>query len=298
MDPVYHGAGYMNPEFRWNQNGYGRNEYPHPYLQDIHEAIQRGIEKERIRKEIIMSEIVRRRVLEAEVRRELMMEREMALLQDRNGFPFGSSPPVMGLESPVRPSLLVTRAEGWSAEKRLGMSLQDKEKLKRSEYGGLETVSFQRGMADLRISEIKPASEGNIEKQRILLLSKPDENVSISKTKDVSPPEVVNLELHPDVIANKISKEEWSCALCKVMSTSEKDLNKHVLGKKHMLKVAALRAQRTGKNYSIGLFPKKPTNSIHVEERGRNLKLNLCFLRRGGRQHQRKMICHCRKTQN
>ncbi|XP_073067027.1 uncharacterized protein [Primulina eburnea] len=280
MDPVYHGAGYMNPEFGWNQNGYGRNEYPHPHLQDIHEAIQREVEKERIREEIIMSEIVRRRVLEAEVRRELMMEREMALLQDRNGFPFGSSP-VMGLESPVRPSLLVTRAEGWSAEKRLGMALQDKEKLKRSEYGGLETLSFQRGTADLRISEIKPASEGNIEKERILLLTKPDENVSRSKTKDVTPSEVVNLELHADVIANKISKEEWSCALCKFMSTSEKDLNKHVLGKKHMLKVAALRAQRTGKNYSIGLFPKKPTNSIHVEEKGVKLKARSLFSQKG-----------------
>ncbi|XP_073317380.1 uncharacterized protein [Primulina huaijiensis] len=278
MDPVYHGAGYVNPEFSWNQNGYGRNEYPHPHLQDIHEAIQRGIEKERIREEIIVSEIVRRRVLEAEVRRELMMEREMALLQDRNGFPFGSSP-VMGLESLVRPSLLVTRAEGWSAEKILGMELQDKEKLKRSEYGGLETLSFQRGTADLRISEIKPASEGNIEKERILLL--PDESVSRSKTKDVTPPEVVNLELHADVIANKISKEEWSCALCKFMSSSEKDLNKHVLGKKHILKVAALRAQRTGKNYSIGLFPKKPTNSIHVEEKGVKLKAQSLFSQKG-----------------
>lgn len=40
--------------------------------------LQREIEKERIREEIIAAEITRQRVLEAEVRREMMMEREMA----------------------------------------------------------------------------------------------------------------------------------------------------------------------------------------------------------------------------
>ncbi|ESR66831.1 hypothetical protein CICLE_v10009572mg [Citrus x clementina] len=41
-------------------------------------TIQREIEKERIRHEIITAENLRRRLLEEEVRRELMMEREMA----------------------------------------------------------------------------------------------------------------------------------------------------------------------------------------------------------------------------
>lgn len=41
--------------------------------------MQRELEKERIRGEIIAEEIVRRRILEEEVRREMMMEREMAL---------------------------------------------------------------------------------------------------------------------------------------------------------------------------------------------------------------------------
>ncbi|XP_073158000.1 uncharacterized protein [Henckelia pumila] len=270
MDPLYHVAGYTDPEFRWNQNGYIRNEHPHPHPQDLHEAIQREIEKERIREEIITFEIVKRRVLEAEVRLELMMEREMAMRQTGSGFPFGSSP-LMGPESPMRPSLLVPKA-GWSAEERLGMTLEDKEKLKRIENGRLETLPFQRGAADLRISEIKNASKGNKEKERILLLTKPDENVSGSKVNDVTPPEAVNIELLADVIANKISKEKWSCALCRIMATSEKDLNEHVLGRKHKSKVAALRAQKTGKNYSIGLFTKKPTKSIHVKEKGVKLK--------------------------
>ncbi|XP_073307062.1 uncharacterized protein [Primulina huaijiensis] len=275
MDPSYQG------EFRWNLNGYGRKEYPHP--RDIHDVIQEEIEKGRIREEIIMSEIVRRRVLEAEVRRELTMEREIALRQGIDWFPFGSSP-VMGLESPMRPSLLVTKAEGWSAEERLGMALEDKEKLKRSENGGSETLPFQRGTADLKISEVNPASEGHKGKERIFLLTKTDENASGSKTKDVPAPEVVNIGLlADDIIANKISKEEWSCALCQVIATSEKDLNEHVLGKKHKSKVAALRAQGTRKNYRIGLFPKEATKPIHVKEKGVKLKARSLFSRKAGK---------------
>lgn len=53
-----------------------------------------------------------------------MMEREMALRRGSDGIPYGSSP-VMRLESPMRSSNLGTR-EGWSAEERLGMTLEDK----------------------------------------------------------------------------------------------------------------------------------------------------------------------------
>ncbi|XP_075490562.1 uncharacterized protein LOC142529048 isoform X4 [Primulina tabacum] len=258
-----HGAGRMDPEFRRLQHGYIRNNYPHNlhqhHPQDMHEVIRREIEKERIREEIIMSEIVRRRVLEAEVRRELMMEREMAMQRGSDGIPYGSSP-VMRLESPMQSSLLGTRAEGWSAEERLGMSLDDKEKqIGRLENGGLDASPFQR-TADLRILEVKPASEGNNEKERILLLTRPDENVSGSKRKAVTPPE----ELPADIIANKKSKEKWSCTLCQVSATSEKALEDHVLGKKHKSKEAALKAHRGGKNYSIGLYSSEATKSNPV----------------------------------
>ncbi|XP_075490539.1 uncharacterized protein LOC142529048 isoform X1 [Primulina tabacum] len=287
-----HGAGRMDPEFRRLQHGYIRNNYPHNlhqhHPQDMHEVIRREIEKERIREEIIMSEIVRRRVLEAEVRRELMMEREMAMQRGSDGIPYGSSP-VMRLESPMQSSLLGTRAEGWSAEERLGMSLDDKEKqIGRLENGGLDASPFQR-TADLRILEVKPASEGNNEKERILLLTKTDENASGSKTKDVTAPEVVNIELlADDIIANKIAKEEWSCALCQVTATSEKDLNEHVLEKKHKSKVAALRAQGTRKNYRIGLFPKKATKPIHVKEKGLKLKARCLFSQKAGKATSKK----------
>ncbi|KAK7849120.1 hypothetical protein CFP56_003756 [Quercus suber] len=63
---------------------------------DTREAIaQRELEKARIREEIIAAEITRRRLLEAEVRRELMIEREMALrrlsAEGRISFQYGLS---------------------------------------------------------------------------------------------------------------------------------------------------------------------------------------------------------------
>ncbi|XP_073157713.1 uncharacterized protein [Henckelia pumila] len=260
-----HGGGHKDPEFRWLQHGYIRNDYPrdlrhpHSHPQDLHEAIRWEIEKERIREDIIMQEIMRRRVLEAEVRRELMMEREVALRRGRDGIPYGSLP-VMRLESPMRSSNLGTRAEAWSAEEKLGMTLEDKEKHRgRHENGGLDASPYQRSSADLRISEVKPALEVTKEKERIFLLTRPDENVSGSKRKAVAPPE----ELPADIIANKKSKE-WSCALCQVSATSEKALEGHVLGKKHKLKETALIAQRGAKNFIIGLLTCKASKSNRV----------------------------------
>lgn len=46
---------------------------------DYYDPIQREMEKERIRKEIIAKDMAKRRVLEAEVRREMMIERERGL---------------------------------------------------------------------------------------------------------------------------------------------------------------------------------------------------------------------------
>lgn len=57
-----------------------------PYL--VREAIQREIEKQKIREEIIASEVARRQMLEDEVRRELMLERQIVLRQAGDGLPF------------------------------------------------------------------------------------------------------------------------------------------------------------------------------------------------------------------
>lgn len=51
------------------------------------EAIQRELEKEMIRGMIIAEEVERLHVLEAEVRKELMIGREIMAMNNRKGFP-------------------------------------------------------------------------------------------------------------------------------------------------------------------------------------------------------------------
>ncbi|KZV35525.1 hypothetical protein F511_21361 [Dorcoceras hygrometricum] len=259
-----HGAALMDPDFMRLHHGYIRNDntnnlrhQSHFHPQDLHEVLRREIERERIREEIIMSEIVRRRTLEIEVRRELMMGREIPLRKGCEGSPY-VSPPVMRFESPMRSSLSGTRAQGWSAVERLGMALVDKKKQEqRYQNGGLDASPCQSRSADLRFPEVNPASEGNSKKERILLLTKPCENVPGSKRKAMAPPE----ELPADIVYYTKAKAEWSCALCQVSATSEKALEGHMGGKKHKSKEAALIPQRGGKNYSIGLYSSKAAKS-------------------------------------
>lgn len=147
--------------------------HPHffapPHSLDRQEAIQREIEKERIREEIIISDIVRRRVLKAEVRRELMMERELALRRGENVFPFGSSPIA---DSPMGFPFLCTRSEGSSVEERIAFRLTDRERLNgRYESGRFESLPFHRQTPDLTIPEAKPVLEGGKEKEQIKLVS-------------------------------------------------------------------------------------------------------------------------------
>ncbi|XP_011079388.1 uncharacterized protein LOC105162910 isoform X1 [Sesamum indicum] len=232
---------------------------PHPHA--MHEAIQREIEKQRIRQDIILAEIERRYALEAEVRMELRMEMELALRKGGNGFPFGPCPP-MEFESPTRSSLLRMRAEGRSVEGRFAMSLEEMRRPNgRHESGSSGTQPFQRGTADLRISEVKPVAEGSKEKQTVIFMAKHDDNISGSKRKAVTP--LGATEDSSIGISKKKAKEEWSCALCQVSATSEQVLNEHLQGKKHKLKEAALKAERDRKKYTIGLS-KRATKSVQV----------------------------------
>ncbi|KAL0404190.1 UNVERIFIED_CONTAM: hypothetical protein Sradi_2059800 [Sesamum radiatum] len=213
--------------------------HPHPRSDDLHKAIEREIEKQCIRGEIIMSEIMRRRILEDEVRRELIMEWGLAPRRVNDGFPFGSLPVTTDSPQALRLPILETRTEGKSLEKTLVLSLRKETSNGRCEAGGFEALPFQIGTSDLRISEANPY-----------------QNISGSKRKAATPPS--------DGISRKKAKEEWSCALCRVSATSELALNAHLGGKKHKSKEAALRAPNAAKNYSIGLLPKNDAKSIQV----------------------------------
>lgn len=100
--------------------------------------------------------------------------------------------------------------------------------------------------------------------------AKPNTSLSGAKRKAVTPPVEIVSEPPSFSVPKKNGKEDWSCALCQVSATCERGLNDHLQGKKHKSKEAALREQRNGKNYSIGLFPKKP---INLSEANGNLNM-------------------------
>ncbi|KAI3423755.1 uncharacterized protein J3R85_010752, partial [Psidium guajava] len=198
-----------------------------PYL--VRETIQREIEKQKIREEIIASEVARRQMLEDEVRRELMLERQMMLRRASDGLPFeGNSamwfgfdrghPALQGLENRIMEDHLA--------------------------YAGRNAVDvpplpFIRSPEATR-AEIKP----KLNKDRLIMLPRPDPNLSRTRRKaSTSPADAGELSTFS---RRKKTKEEWTCALCQVSATSEKGLKEHLKGKKHGMKEASL-AQKIGK---------------------------------------------------
>ncbi|OAY46888.2 uncharacterized protein LOC110618338 isoform X2 [Manihot esculenta] len=217
------------------------------------QTLLREIEKERIRQEIIAEEIARRRVLEAEVRRELMMERELPM---RLGIGDGGS----------------------SFDGRLTMRLEpgpwfpfpsrfyDRWVEERSAFHGRGVVD--QGLQRPRLSEalvspdVKSASKDD--ENKLIVLAKPNPNLCGAKRKAETPPEGGSGGL-PDADLKKIPKEEWSCALCQVSATSERGLNEHLHGKRHKARLARLRADKMVKNSSPVQLPKKTTTGAELE---------------------------------
>ncbi|MCE0480828.1 hypothetical protein HAX54_037974 [Datura stramonium] len=286
-------AGYVAPHFE--------NKLDHIQHQpaNMREAIRREIEKEHIREEIIAEEFARRRMLEFEVRRELMMERQLAKQSGEGFSPFSSA--VISF-SPTLP-FLKQQSDVRSVEERIARSLEDRIGMgvsvsrlgARNESGRpeivpseerLSEIPFQQRSVEPKISALKPVShsaepmiselqsslEPNKEKNEIIFLAKPNTSLSGAKQKAVTPPVEVASQPPSFGVSKKNGKEDWSCALCQISATSEGGLNDHLQGKKHKSKEAALRAERNGKNYTIGLFPKKPKTVNLVEP---NNKLNM-----------------------
>lgn len=248
-------AGFSGP-FRNSTENF-RNPNP---MHTMYDAVRWEFEKEQIREEIIAFEMARRRVQEEEVRRE-MMAGQMALSRGGGG---GS---VFSVIEP-RASHLQHQSEGRSFEERVMTAIEERlrDSGRRSRIGGgFEEVPFQR-IAEPRITEVKSTSE--VCKEKVIFLAKPEGNSSGAKRKAVTPPVAP-----PSVGSKKKRKEEWSCALCQVTATSEQGLNEHLRGKKHKSKEAGLGAQKAGKNYTIGLFPKKIDKPIKLVEPSTNKEL-------------------------
>lgn len=212
------------------------------------ELILRRIEKERIREEIIAQEMAWRRELEAEVRRELMVEREMAMrggrgmsFEERLTMQFDSRKPLL-------PGPFVNQFDCSWPEDRLA-------------FHGHGVSYMLPAVPRLPESEMKPSTENN--KDKVIVLKKPDPNLCGAKRKAVKPAAEGVGEL-PFAGIKKKPKEEWSCALCQVSATSERGLNEHLQGRRHKAKEAGLRAQKMVRNPNKASLPKETTKTAKV----------------------------------
>ncbi|KAH9615083.1 hypothetical protein KSS87_015041 [Heliosperma pusillum] len=192
---------------------------------DVRGSILRELEKERIRARIIAEEITQRRILEEEVRREMMFERELShrfeppMRVDPRGVPFMTS-----------------------FERGVGFR------------GGFESVPFQRdpvvaagtgdGVALHEVKEVNGvvASPSQGSKDKVIILAKPSANLADIKRKAMTPPVGGAIE----VFKKQKTKEDWTCALCRISATSEQALNDHLQGKKHKTKERGMVSPGTG----------------------------------------------------
>ncbi|XP_068343609.1 uncharacterized protein [Pyrus communis] len=233
------------------------------------EMIERQLEKEMIREEIIASEIARRRALEVEVRRELMLEREIAMRR-----PAGEG---LGFDE--------DRFGAMRFDHRVRHPFDDDRFGFLASHAPATFDSFTwRQQPEPLTNGFKshPASPPALDlnnKDKLIKLAKPDPNLSGVKRK--TPPTVSASELPPFGLKKK-PKEEWSCALCHVSATSEKGLIHHINGKKHQAKEARLRAQKpsssnaqSSKKAANFSEPKKTNGNRSTELRAKQVRKSL-----------------------
>ncbi|OMO90864.1 Zinc finger, U1-type [Corchorus olitorius] len=199
---------------------------PHPNF-PISDAVQWELEKAQVREEIIASEIARRRAIEAEVRMELALERQMAAMHQ-------------------------TGESGLSFEQRLTMRFDPR-------CPFLHHV----GVTEILDSEVKATPEQN--KDKLIVLAKPDPNRVVG-TKRKTPPLTDAGELPRPLISLKNKpRDEWSCAICQVSATCEKGLTEHLQGRKHKSREAKLKAEAMEKNSNSNTMP-LPKKAIKLDK--------------------------------
>ncbi|KAK9130347.1 hypothetical protein Sjap_010834 [Stephania japonica] len=235
-------AGFMGNEIRRVDFGAGGDHLRVDF------AIQRQIEKERIRQEIIAAEIIRRRELEMEVRRELAMEREMALRRgDRGGCSRGLSLGMWPQDTARFPALLGRNRDDIVSDERTAVPSGN------IEVGSLNRLPFQRPEAP------KVGDNGKGPPGQVMFVAKPTSGNFIGTKRKLAA--IGASELNP-VIAKKKAAKDWNCALCKVSATSEQGLKEHLEGRKHRAREADMGVKKITEKQ-----PKEPTSLDNKPER-------------------------------
>ncbi|XP_017983231.1 PREDICTED: uncharacterized protein LOC18587823 [Theobroma cacao] len=227
------------------------------------DQVQRELEKAQIREEIIASEIARRRALEAEVRREMMAEREMAAMHMARETALSFEHRLTMRLDPRRPFMHhFSNHHRWWSEERLDLL---------PPLPPPPPPMLPSRVTEVLDTQMKATSEGN--KNKLIILAKPDPNRVVG-AKRKTPPLAGELPL-PLINLKKKPDEEWSCAVCQVSATSEKGLTEHLQGRKHKAKEARLRAERMEKNSNTNTtrLPKKPRKRPKVAETETDKKL-------------------------
>ncbi|TYI17559.1 hypothetical protein ES332_A07G032900v1, partial [Gossypium tomentosum] len=80
------------------------------------------------------------------------------------------------------------------------------------------------------------------EKKKLIILEKPDPNRVVGVKRKTPPLEGTGELPLPSISSKGKQQDEWSCAICRVSTTSEKGFTEHLQGKKHKANEARLRA--------------------------------------------------------
>ncbi|CAH1426613.1 unnamed protein product [Lactuca virosa] len=225
------------------------------------EAIQRELEKEMIRGMIIAEEVERLHVLEAEVRKELMIGREIMAMKNGKGFSSSFMPTTSGAGHNPPPSLHSTELNSYSQKKNIEWKCPVCKVSAPCENGFLQHLAGKKHMAKVAtinysskwtcpICEVSTTCESGLldhlrgKKHKANMESlRGYNNGKSNKSVETHEPFVIKnfLEYVSNDSKEDTKKEmEWRFRICEVIATSEIDLQKHIAGRKHKAKVVTL----------------------------------------------------------
>ncbi|WVZ12710.1 hypothetical protein V8G54_017240 [Vigna mungo] len=182
------------------------------------EHIRREMEKDEIRREILAGEMARRMELEEEVRRELMSER--------------------ALEMPIH------RMEGNTYGERVSLSMIPGRRLHNSvhnsnTFGGPQPQLAHKVDITQFYKQTPNETLTNKVSGNVLSGVKHKEVLDVNDVKRKLEASFGFDDKHSGSSLEKKPKKDWGCALCHIVTTSEKGLNDHLQGKKHKMKEAS-----------------------------------------------------------
>ncbi|XP_027917727.1 uncharacterized protein LOC114176770 isoform X2 [Vigna unguiculata] len=214
------------------------------------EQIRREIEKEEIRREILAGERARRLELEEEVRRELASERALKMpIHRMEGITYGERGvsltmiPGMTLHNSVNNNKL---CGGPQPQLRPRLEIRQLYKQRPNET---LTIKSNAALSVAKCKEMVDDDLSGVKHKEVI-------NVNLGGVKRKRETPFLLDDNHSGTSLEKKPKKDWGCALCQIVTTSEKGLNDHLQGKKHKVKEASF-TRKKGKSTTTTLSLQK-----------------------------------------